>query len=96
MVGIGKTFLVSRIARAIMRKQVDDCGYRMIPVYACLESFVASHGNGDDSPEFVRLFLLHFFDLIRKAIQQFAGDTKAGRGLQPRPERLKTAPTHKT
>lgn len=73
-VGIGKTFLVSRIAQNLMRNNIDEAGYQMIPVYVCLESFVASHGNTNDSPEFVRLFLIHIFDLIKKSVSQFANE----------------------
>lgn len=71
-VGIGKTFIVSRIAQTIMRNNIDESGYMMIPVYVCLENFVVSHGNVEDSPEFVRLFLLHYFDLIKKAVQLYS------------------------
>ena len=70
-VGIGKTFVISRVAQKIAREGRDDHGFVIIPVYACLETFVASHDNTNDSPELVRLFLLHFYDLIRRSVKQF-------------------------
>ncbi len=71
-VGIGKTFLVSRTAREIAHLDSDLNGFKVIPVYACMETFVASHGNTDDAPELIRQFLLFLADLIRKSVKQFS------------------------
>jgi hypothetical protein len=70
-VGMGKTFLISQVAQRIMSIEKDINEFKVIPVYACLETFIASHENVNDASEFARLFLLHFFDLVKRSAQQF-------------------------
>lgn len=69
-VGVGKTFKISRVAKKIADEGVDEHGYMVIPVYSCLETFVSSHGNTNDSPELVRRFLSHLLDLIKRSTLQ--------------------------
>lgn len=80
-VGIGKTFTISRLAQKLADAKTDEQGYSLIPVYACLETFVSSHGNTNESPELVRRFLLHLLDLIRRSATQHTPSLAAE--LQP-------------
>lgn len=67
-VGMGKTFLVSRLVQKVHCNQVDDDGFFVLPVYVCFENYLASFNDAKSAPEFVQLFLGKLSDLISKEL----------------------------
>ena len=80
-VGVGKTFLVSRLVQKLHQNPVDQDGFFVLPVYLCFENYLASFGNAQTAPEFVRLFLSKVHELIAKALLQ--QDRKTYDAIQP-------------
>jgi hypothetical protein len=70
-VGIGKTFTLSQLAQRIAEEKRDSSDFQVLPVYVCLESFVSSHGNSNDSPELVRRLLAHILSVTQTIVDHW-------------------------